>query len=141
MVHSFLFSAIIFSLLMALFPSFRQPFVQMTTSFLSGMTGGGCFGKNCGGSRYVCKKPGIHGYALTILKQTSPNDFESMSDACSLSLDLRNEFNFLECSWNHEYFGPLAKKCFALTLQESLSIYDSMNRPKNKCIAYIYILS
>ena len=89
MVHSFLFSAIIFSLLMALFPSFRQPFVQMTTSFLSGMTGGGCFGKNCGGSRYVCEKPGIH-YALTILKLTNPNDFESMTDVCTSSLDLTN---------------------------------------------------
>ena len=34
----------------------------------------------------------------------------------------------MECKWNHEYFGSLAK----LTLQETRSIHDSMNIPKIK---------
>ena len=40
---------------------------------------------------------------------------------------------FLECSWNHEYFGSLAKLMWiwaSLTLQETRSIHDSMNIPK-----------
>ena len=37
----------------------------------------------------------------------------------------------MECSWNHEYFGSLAKLTWAsLTLQETGSIHDSMNSPK-----------
>ena len=32
-------------------------------------------------------------------------------------------------------------KSFTLTLQETRSIHDSMNRPKIECIAYIYISS
>ena len=27
-----------------------------------------------------------------------------------INIHLRNEFNFFECSWNHGYFGSLAKK-------------------------------
>ena len=45
---------------------------------------------------------------------------------------LRNKF--LEYPWNHEYFASL------LTLQETLSIHDSMNRQIIEFIAYIYIL-
>ena len=45
---------------------------------------------------------------------------------------------------NHEYFGSLAKEVkpfgFMLTLQETWSIHDSMNRSKIEFIAYIYIL-
>ena len=40
---------------------------------------------------------------------------------------------FLECSWNHEYFRSLAKK-------ETQSIHDSINIPKIEFITYIYIL-
>ena len=43
---------------------------------------------------------------------------------------------FLEGSWNHEYFGSGAK----LTFQETRSIHDSMNLPKIEFITYIYIL-
>ena len=32
------------------------------------------------------------------------------------------------------------ESCFTLTLQETRSVYDSMNRPKIEFIAYIYIL-
>ena len=45
----------------------------------------------------------------------------------------------LEGSWNHDYFGSLAKG-FTLTLQETRSIHDSMNLPKIEFMAYIYIL-
>ena len=34
----------------------------------------------------------------------------------------------------------LQSKGFTLVLQETLSIHDSMNRPKIELIAYIYIL-
>ena len=55
-------------------------------------------------------------------------------------LDLFKKWiRFLEGSWNHEYFGYLAKG-FTLTLQETRSIHDSMNLPKIEFIAYIYIL-
>ena len=48
---------------------------------------------------------------------------------------------FLECWWNHEYFGSLAKLHEArITLQETWSIHDSMNIPKIEFITYIYIL-
>ena len=43
---------------------------------------------------------------------------------------------FLEGSWNHEYFGSRAK----LTLQETRSVHDSKNLPKIEFITYIYIL-
>ena len=46
--------------------------------------------------------------------------------------------HFLECSWNHEYFGSLA--FLVKTLQDTRSIHDSINIPKIKFIAYIYIL-
>ena len=36
---------------------------------------------------------------------------------------MSNKFIFLECSWNHEYVGSLAKK----TLQETRNIHDSLN--------------
>ena len=49
---------------------------------------------------------------------------------------LKKLIQFLDCSWNHEYFGSLAK----LTLQATRSIHDSMNIPKVELIAYIYIL-
>ena len=63
------------------------------------------------------------------------------------------------CSWNHEYVGSLAKEVkpewhvkfardpeyswnsgFMLTLQETLSIQDTMKGPKIELIAYIYNL-
>ena len=57
---------------------------------------------------------------------------------------LRNELNF----WNvHGIMNTLgllkskwSPKCFTLTLQETQSIHDSMNRPKIQFVAYIYIL-
>ena len=55
-------------------------------------------------------------------------------------------FRFLECSWNHEYFGSLTSMDtssllgFTLTLQEAQSIHYSTNRPKIGFIAYIYII-
>ena len=42
-----------------------------------------------------------------------------------------------ECSWNHEYLGSLSPKGFTLTLQETRSIHDSMNRSKIEFIFYI----
>ena len=47
---------------------------------------------------------------------------------------------FLECPWNHEYFGSRANPGFTLTVQEIPSIHDSMNIPKIEFITYIYIL-
>ena len=52
--------------------------------------------------------------------------------------------SIFECSWNHEYFGSLAKLVkpeggFTLTLQETRSIHDSMNIQKIEFIAYVYI--
>ena len=46
---------------------------------------------------------------------------------------LKKLIRFLECSWNHEFFGSLAKQ------QETRSIHDFMNIPKFELIAYIYI--
>ena len=36
---------------------------------------------------------------------------------------------FLECSWNHEYFMSLARRA-SLLLQQTRSIHDSLNIPK-----------
>ena len=47
------------------------------------------------------------------------------------NVQLRNENDFFEYSWNHEYFGSLA------TLQETRSVHDTMNIPKIIFIAYI----
>ena len=73
-------------------------------------------------------------------------------------------FLLLECSWNHKYFGPLAKvtwspydvhgimntlvllqskgspKGFVLTLHGTRSFHDSMNIPQIEIITYINIL-
>ena len=43
-----------------------------------------------------------------------------------------NTSGLLQSKWS--------SKDFALTLQETWSIHDSMNRPKVELIAYIYIL-
>ena len=76
-----------------------------------------------------------------------------MSDAESVSSELEGPsrgkispakktfkklIQILKGSWNHEYFGSLAR--FTLTLQETRSLRDSMNLPKIEFIAYIYIL-
>ena len=57
---------------------------------------------------------------------------------------IKKQIQFLVCSWNHTYFGSLAKLVkpfgFTLTLQETRSIHDSMNTPKIELIAYIKIL-
>ena len=51
---------------------------------------------------------------------------------------LKNKFDF----WNvHGVMNTSGFLRFTLTLQETLSIHDSMNRPKIEFIAYIYILS
>ena len=52
----------------------------------------------------------------------------------SVCVHLRNEYNF----WN--VHGGINTWGITLTLQETRSIHDSMNIPKNECIAYIYIL-
>ena len=52
---------------------------------------------------------------------------------------LRNEFNFWNVHGIMNTSGLL--QSFALTLQETQSIHDSMNIPKTEFIAYIYILS
>ena len=52
-----------------------------------------------------------------------------------LGVTYKKLIQFLECSWNHEYFGLLQS-----TLQEIQSIHDSMTIPKIEFIAYIYIL-
>ena len=46
---------------------------------------------------------------------------------------------FLECPWNHEYFGSLAKLTWrdSLTLQETRCNHDSMNIPKIEFISWI----
>ena len=68
---------------------------------------------------------------------------DSLKD-CFENVNIKKLIQFLECSWNHEYLGSLAKVLvkpgLPLTLQETRSIYDSMNRPKFEFIAYIYIL-
>ena len=57
---------------------------------------------------------------------------------------LRNEFNFWDVHGIMNTEGLLQSKWspkgFMLTLQETQSIHDSMNRSKNEFIAYIYIL-
>ena len=78
----------------------------------------------------------------------------SSSDSCFFSIKisssdspadpvLRNKFDF----WNvHRIMNTWvsckvnAKPSFALTLQETRSIHDSMKRPKIELIAYSYIL-
>ena len=58
----------------------------------------------------------------------------------------KQKIQFLECSWNHEYFGSLAKlkwspkKGFTLTLQETQSIHDSKNIPKIEFISKLVYL-
>ena len=46
---------------------------------------------------------------------------------------LRNELNFLKCSWNHE-------KGLTLTLQETRNIHDSMNRSKIEYCLYLHFI-
>ena len=58
---------------------------------------------------------------------------------------LKKWIRFSEGSWNHEYLGLLQskwspKKAFALALQETQSIHDSMNLQKIEFFANIYIL-
>ena len=57
---------------------------------------------------------------------------------------LRNEFNFWNVHGIMNTSGLVQSKCnpkgFTLTLQETRSIHDSMNIPKNEFINYIYIL-
>ena len=69
-------------------------------------------------------------------KPTKCNHLWNASYLVMLRCLIKKWIQFLECSWNHEYFWSLAK----LTLQETPSIHDSMNIPKIEFIAYIYIL-
>ena len=59
-------------------------------------------------------------------------------------VSLRNEFNFWNVHGIMNTSGLLQNKRsledFKLTLQETRSIHDSMNRPKLEFIAYINIL-
>ena len=56
---------------------------------------------------------------------------------------LRNECNFWKVHGIMNTSGLVQSKCspkgFTLTLQETLSIHDSMNLPKIEFITYIYI--
>ena len=58
---------------------------------------------------------------------------------------LNNEFDFWKVHGIMNASGLLQSKCslsgFTLTLQETRSVHDSMNRSKNDFIAYIYILT
>ena len=45
--------------------------------------------------------------------------------------NISNKFQFLVCSWNHEYYGSLGK----LTLQETLIMHDSMKIPEIEFIS------
>ena len=59
-------------------------------------------------------------------------------------IHLRNEFDFWSVHGNMNTSGLLesewSPKGFTLTLQETRSVHDSMNRPKIEFITYIYIL-
>ena len=65
--------------------------------------------------------------------------------ACLTAKDLRNEFDFWSVHGIMNTSGLLQSKWslkgFTLTLQETWSIHDSMNRPKIEFITYIYIIN
>ena len=68
----------------------------------------------------------------------------SSSDIELISTHLRNEFNFWDVHGIMNTSGLLQSKWspkgYTLTLQETQSIHDSMNRSKIEFTFYIYIL-